>query len=291
MSKLENVLDSGEFVLTCELNPPKGTDLTALFDKAERLRGLVDAFNLTDSHAAHMAMAPLAVAHLLLDRGVEPILQTTTRDRNRIALQGDLLAASALGIQNVVFMGGDPPSNGDHPDAKAVFDVYSSLMLQAASDLEKGTDMAGNPLSGTPHFCIGAVTNPGARDLGEEIMRMGEKIDAGARFFQTQAVYDADAFEDFAKAAAQYTVPILAGIIPVKSVQQAMYMNAHVPGIHVPEAIVAELDAAEDKISTGVEIAARTIKRLDGMCQGLHIMAMGLEARIPTLLREAGIER
>ena len=291
MSKLENVLDSGEFVLTCELNPPKGTDLAALFDKADRLKGLIDAFNLTDSHAARMAMAPLAVAHLLLDRGVEPILQTTTRDRNRIALQGDLLGASALGVENVVFMGGDPPSNGDHPDAKPVFDVYSSLMLKAASDLEKGKDMAGNPISGAPHFCIGAVANPGARDLDEEIMRMGEKIDAGARFFQTQAVYDAHTFERFARAAEQYPVPILAGIIPMKSVQQANYMNAHVPGIHVPDTVIAELDRAEDKISTGIDIAARTIKHLDGMCRGLHVMAIGLEAHIPALLQKAGIER
>ena len=291
MSKLETVLSSGEFVLTCELNPPKGTDLGPLFDKADGLKSLVDAFNLTDSHAARMAMAPLAVAHLLLDRGAEPILQTTTRDRNRIALQADLLGASALGIENVVFMGGDPPTTGDHPDAKPVFDVYSSLMLRAASDLEQGKDMAGNPISGRPHFCIGAVANPGARDLGEEVMRMGEKIDAGARFFQTQAVYEPASFERFAKAAEQYTVPILAGIIPVKSVKQAQYMNAHVPGIHVPDSVVRELETSDDTLSTSIAIAARTIGELDGMCQGLHIMAIGWEAHIPELLGKAGISR
>ena len=164
MSNLVKVLDSGKFVVTCELNPPKGTDLDPLFEKAERLKGLIDAFNLTDSHAARMAMTPLAVAHLLLDRGVEPIVQITTRDRNRIALQGDLLGADALGVHNVVFMGGDPPTAGDHPDAKPVFDVYSSLMLRAATSLENGKDMAGNPISGAPHFCIGAVVNPGAQD-------------------------------------------------------------------------------------------------------------------------------
>ena len=291
MSKLETVLSSGAFVLTCELNPPKGTDLGPLFHKADELKGLVDAFNLTDSHAARMAMAPLAVAHLLLDRGAEPILQTTTRDRNRIALQADLLGASALGIENVVFMGGDPPTTGDHPDAKPVFDVYSSLMLRAASDLEQGKDMAGNPISGRPHFCIGAVANPGARDLGEEIMRMGEKIDAGARFFQTQAIYEPASFERFAKAAEQYTVPILAGIIPVKSVKQAEYMNAHVPGIHVPDSIIRKLQASDDTLSTSIAIAARTIRELDGMCQGLHIMAIGWEAHIPELLGKAGIYR
>lgn len=291
MSKLENVLDSGEFVLTCELNPPKGTDLVALFEKADQLKNVVDAFNLTDSHAARMAMTPLAVAHLLVDRGLEPILQITTRDRNRIALQGDLLGADALGVHNVVFMGGDPPSTGDHPDAKPVFDVYSSRMLQAASALQAGTDMAGNPISGKPHFCIGAVVNPGAPDLGEEIMRMGEKIEAGASFFQTQAVYELASFERFAQAAAQFSVPVLAGIIPLKSSKQARYMNARVPGINVPEAIIQEIGNAGDGTAASLAIAARTIRALDGMCQGLHIMAIGWEAYIPELLRQAGVQR
>jgi methylenetetrahydrofolate reductase (NADPH) len=291
MSKLEKLLETGEFVITCELNPPKGIELEPLFRKADRLKDTVDAFNLTDSHAARMAMTPLAVAHLLLDRGAEPILQVTTRDRNRIALQADLLGASALGVNNVVFMGGDPPTTGDHPDAKPVFDVYSSLMLRTATALERGRDMAGNPISGTPHFCIGAVVNPGARDLGEEIARMGEKIDAGARFFQTQAVYEPDAFERFARAAAHYPVPVLAGIIPLKSAQQAEFMNAHVPGIDVPETVVKEIDAADDKVAASLEIAARTIRALDGMCRGVHIMAIGWEEHIPRLLDEAGVQR
>ena len=291
MSSFEQVLESGRFVLTCELNPPKGTDLVALFEKADRLRNIVDAFNLTDSHTARMAMTPLAVAHLLVDRGLEPILQITTRDRNRIALQGDLLGADALGVHNVVFMGGDSPATGDHPDAKPVFDVYASLMLKAATSLQAGTDMAGNSLSGKPHFCIGAVVNPGAPDLDEEIMRMGEKIDAGASFFQTQAVYQPAAFERFARAAAQFPIPILAGIIPLKSVQQAEYMNAHVPGITVPDAIIREIGDADDRVVASLAIAARTIRALDGMCQGLHIMAIGWEAYIPTLLEQAGIER
>ncbi|TFH47888.1 MAG: methylenetetrahydrofolate reductase [Lysobacterales bacterium] len=291
MRKLENVLDSGEFVLTCELNPPKGTDLVALFEKADQLKNVVDAFNLTDSHAARMAMTPLAVAHLLVDRGLEPILQITTRDRNRIALQGDLLGADALGVHNVVFMGGDPPSTGDHPDAKPVFDVYSSRMLQAASALQAGTDMAGNLISGKPHFCIGAVVNLGAPDLGEEIMRMGEKIEAGASFFQTQAVYELASFERFAQAAAQFSVPVLAGIIPLKSIKQARYMNARVPGINVPEAIIQEIGNAGDGTAASLAIAARTIRALDGMCQGLHIMAIGWEAYIPELLSQAGVQR
>ena len=291
MSNLEKALASGQPVITCELNPPKGTDLGPLFAKADALKGRVDAFNLTDSHAARMAMTPLAAAHLLLDRGAEPILQITTRDRNRIALQGDLLGAHALGVHNVVFMGGDPPSVGDHPDAKPVFDVYSSLMLKAASSLQAGEDMAGNSLSGNPRFCIGAVVNPGADDLGEEIARMGEKIAAGASFFQTQAVYSVADYERFVKASEQYRVPVLAGIIPLKSVRQAEYMNANVPGIRVPEDVMRELADATDPLATSLAIAARTIEALDGMTGGVHIMAIGWEHHIPTLLQQAGMDR
>ena len=291
MSKLEQLLDSGAFVVTCELNPPKGTNLEPLFEKADRLGRVVDAFNLTDSHAARMAMTPLAAAHRLLDRGAEPIVQMTTRDRNRIALQGDLLGAAALGIENVVFMGGDPPTTGDHPDAKAVFDVYSSLMLEAVASMQRGRDMAGNVLAGAPHFCAGAVVNPGAEDLDGEIARMGEKIDAGARFFQSQAIYDPAVFERFARAAAQFDVPVLAGIIPLKSVDQARYMNARVPGIHVPDAVVREIAEADDKQAAGIAIAARTIEALEGLCRGLHVMAIGWEEHIPELLAKAGVAR
>jgi 5,10-methylenetetrahydrofolate reductase len=236
-------------------------------------------------------MTPLAAAHLMVDRGLEPILPITPRARNRIALQGDLLRADALGVHNVVFMGGDPPTTGDHPDAKPVFDVYSSQMLQAARSLQAGHDMTGNPISGTPHFCIGAVVNPGATDLDEEIARMGEKVEAGASFFQTQAVYDAAAYERFAKATAQFPVPVLAGIIPLKSVKQAEYMNTRVPGITVPDTIVREIGAAGDRVAASLAIAARTIDALDGMCRGLHIMAIGWEAHIPALLDQAGIRR
>lgn len=291
MSRLENVLASDKLVITCELNPPKGVDLEPLFAKADALKGHVDAFNLTDSHAARMAMSPVAAAHLLLDRGAEPIVQITTRDRNRIALQGDLLGASALGVHNVVFMGGDPPTTGDHPDAKPVFDVYSSMMLEAATSLQNGEDMAGNPVSGAPRFCVGAVVNPGARDLDGEITRMGEKIAAGARFFQTQAVYDAAVFERFVKAAEQYAVPVLAGIIPLKSASQAGWMNEHVPGIRVPEPLIAEMAAAEDRVAASLDIAARTIRALDGMCRGLHVMAIGWESHVPALLQQAGVAR
>jgi len=164
-------------------------------------------------------------------------------------------------------------------------------MLKAATALQAGTDMAGNPISGKPRFCIGAVVNPGAPDLDEEIMRMSEKIDAGASFFQTQAVFEPAVFERFAAAAAQFPIPVLAGIIPLKSVDQARYMNAHVPGIRVPDAIIREIGDADEPLAASLAVAARTIRALDGMCQGLHVMAIGWEAHIPALLEQAGVKR
>ena len=288
MSKLKQAFDAGKFVVTSELNPPKGTDLSALFEKADALKHKIDGFNLTDSHSARMSVAPIAVAHLLLDRGVEPIMQMTARDRNRIALQSDMLAASLLGIGNLVFMGGDPPTVGDHPEAKPVFDLVSVPALKAARSLMNGADMMGNALKGeAPSFCLGAVVNPGAPKLEEEIERMAGKIEAGAMFLQSQAVYDAASYEKFASLAAEYDVKILAGIIPIKSVKMAHYLNDNVPGIHVPENIIKEIADASDAVAASIEIAARTIRQIRSMCQGVHMMAIGWEEHIPAILEQA----
>lgn len=286
VSKLAQAIESGRFVVTSELNPPKGTDLSPLFERAEMLRGLVDAFNLTDSHAARMSIAPMAVAHLLLDRGIEPIMQMTSRDKNRIALQGDLLGASALGVHNIVFMGGDPPKIGDHPDAKPVYDVLSAELLGIAHGLQLGTDMAGNALSGAPNLFLGAVVNPGAPDLATEIDKMKAKVDSGAQFLQSQAIYDPAKFEKFMDAAQGIDVAILAGVILLKSAKMARYMNRNVPGIDVPEHLIAEIDEAEDKGRKSVEIAAHIINEIRPMCQGVHIMPLGWEAQIPRVLEE-----
>ncbi|MGI9302857.1 MAG: methylenetetrahydrofolate reductase [Gammaproteobacteria bacterium] len=283
MPKLAEALDSGRFAVTSELVPPKGVDLEPLFAKADSLKDSVDAFNITDSHSARMCISPLAVSHLLLDRGVEPILQMTTRDRNRIALQSDLLGAAALGIPNVVVMGGDPPKSGDHPDAKPVFDLFASQLISAANGMRDGHDMNGNELAGKAEFCLGAVVNPGTSDLPTEIMRMGEKADAGARFFQTQAVYDPAAFERFADELAKENrnTAVLAGIILLKSEKMAKYMNDHVPGVDIPDALVEEIATAEDRKRAAVDIAVRTIEAIEPMCQGVHLMAIGWEDLIP----------
>ena len=190
MSTLSNALHSSEFVVTSELTPPKGLDLAPLLEKAALLKPYVSAINLTESHAARMAMDPVAVGHLMLDQGVEPIVQMTSRDKNRLAIQASILGACALGISNLVFMGGDPPKNGDHPDAKPVFDLFASQLLEAVRALNNGADLNGNTLNQHTEIFAGAVVNPGATDPDAEIENLHRKIDGGAEFFQTQAVYD-----------------------------------------------------------------------------------------------------
>lgn len=283
-SNLRGKISSGQFIVTSELTPPKGTDLGALYAGAEQLVGSVDAVNITDSAGARMAACPLAVATLLAQHGMEPIMQMTARDRNRIALQGDMLGAQLLGIKNLVVMGGDPPKNGDHPEAKPVFDLFASDILKAAASLNNGTDMMGNELKGSTSLYLGAVVNPGADDLDGEIQRMEDKINAGAQFFQTQAVYDVERYVEFAKRVAKYDVAFLAGIIPLKSKGMANFLNEKVPGITVPDDLIDEIDSAADKEATAVDIAARIVSAVKPHCQGVHMMAMGWDHLIPAII-------
>ena len=288
MSSFADAIRSGKFLVTAELNPPKGTDLSDMMKKAELLRDYVDAFNLTDSASAIMTMAPVAAAARLNEAGFEPILQVTSRDRNRIAVQGDLLANSALGVTTMVCMGGDPPGAGDHPDAKGVFDLDTLALLRTATAMNTGKDYMGHDLKGATNYCVGAVCNPGADDLDKEVARMAEKVESGATFFQTQAVYE-PAFAKFMERARQFDAPIIAGFIILKSGNMARRLNETLPGVSVPQALIDEMDAAEDKSAKSIEIAARVIKEVKGMCRGVHIMAIGWENRIPRILDAAGI--
>ena len=289
MSKFSEKLDSEKFLVTCELNPPKGVELGPLYEKAEMLGSRVDAFNVTDSAGSLMTMAPIGAAHLLQDKGVEPILQITCRDRNRLALQAELLAAHALGVSNLLCMTGDPPGGGDHPEAKAVFDLDGIELLRVASSLQSGRDFAGNDLKGAPSFCVGAVVNPGAPDLDVELRRMENKIESGAVFFQTQAIYDAGEFEKFMKKAGRFDVPILAGLIVLKSAQMARNLNANLPGVSVPDDIIRDMDQAESRAEKSVDISARIVSEVRQMCRGVHIMAIGWEHQVPSILDAAGV--
>ncbi|MBI4353669.1 MAG: methylenetetrahydrofolate reductase [Candidatus Omnitrophica bacterium] len=277
------------FLVTMEVNPPKGTDLSEILAAVEQVRGLVDAINVTDGSGAIMRACSLAVAKRVLDAGVDPILQMTCRDRNRLALQADLLGASILDIRNVLLLTGDDPKAGDHPEAKPVFDMNSATLMQVAKGLGEGKDMAGKELTGMPRFCIGAAADPGAKDLDVEMQKFKAKIDGGAQFFQTQAVFDAEALRRFMERARAFGRPVLAGILLVKSAKMARYMNEHVWGIHVPEPIIVRFEQAADKRKECVVVTTELIRAVRGIADGIHLYALGWEDLVPEILQASGV--
>jgi len=280
---------SGKFVITAEVGPPKGVDIQEMLDDAELMRERVDAINVTDQQSSVMRLGSLATCRLLKERNLEPVFQMTCRDRNRIALQSDLLSAYVLGIENVLCLTGDFIALGDHPQAKAVFDLDSVSLLQAARTLEQGQDLAGQELTGVPRFCLGAVVSPGADPLEPQLIKMEKKVEAGAQFFQTQAVYEPESFEKFMKAVEYLKVPVFVGIVLLRSAAMARFMNRNVAGVHVPDNLIEEMNRAENRAQKSVEIAARLIKEMKPLCQGVHIMAIGWEKRVPEVLDATGI--
>ena len=288
---LQPLFEAGKFVITTEVGPPKGTDVTEIEEAAELLRGRVDAANVTDQQSSVMRLGSLPVCHMLKRRGLDPVFQITCRDRNRLALQSDLLNAWVLGVENVLAITGDLPALGDHPQAKPVYDLDSVQLLEVIGKLNGGHDMAGNELKGKPSLFPGAVVNPGANTeaaLELQIIKMEKKIEAGARFFQTQAIYEPELFAKFMKRVEGFRVPVLAGIIPLKSAGMARFMNKNVAGVFVPDGLIERMADAEDRVQTGIEIAAELIKQLKDMCQGVHIMAIGWEKKVPLVLDAAG---
>lgn len=289
---LKPLLEAGKFVITAEVGPLKGADTTEISEVAQLLRGRVDAANVTDQQSSVMRLGSLATCHLLKEEGLDPVFQVTCRDRNRLALQSDLLSAWALGIENVLAITGDLPSLGDHPQAKPVYDIDSVQLLWVIKRLNEGYDMVGNELKGKPNFFPGAVVNPGADTEAAfelQLIKMEKKIEVGAKFFQTQAIFNVDTFAKFMKRVEGFNIPILAGIIPLKSAGMARFMNKNVAGVSVPEELIDQMAKTEDKVRTGIEIAANIIKELKGMCQGVHIMPIGWEKRVPAILDAAGL--
>jgi len=283
-------IKSGKFLITSEIGPPKGIETKTILEDAELIRGRVDAINVTDLQSSVMRLGSLAVCVLLKQKGFEPIYQLTCRDRNRLALQSDLLSAASLGIENVLILTGDHPALGDHPEAKPVFDLDSVQLLQVAKRLTEGFDMKGNKLEGLPpKFCLGAVVNPGADPIEPQIIKMEKKLEAGAEFFQTQAVYDLKVFENFLKKIKHLKTTILAGIVLLKSAGMARYMNKNVAGVYVPEDLIKEMEEAKNKVEKSVEIASRLIKELKNMCQGIHIMPIGWDKVVPKVLDAVGL--
>ena len=277
------------FIVTSELTPPKGPDYKDALKAAENMTPFVDAINVTDGQSAVMRMGSLALCRLLADRGIEPVFQLTCRDRNRIALQSELLNAHGLGIRNVLCLTGDHVALGDHPDAKQVFDLDSVSLIWAVQRLNKGFDMRENALNGATEFCAGAVVNPNASPIEPQLLKMQRKIQAGARFFQTQAVFDVSKLEPFVDLAKKMNVPLMVGILLLKTPAMARYLNDHVSGIHVPEELIAELEKSSEPTKTGVEIAARMIKESKELTQGVHIMTGGREELVKEILEMASM--
>lgn len=286
---LREKLASGQFAVTCEVGPPKGVDIEEMKENAELVKEKVDAANVTDIQSSVMKLGSLTSCFLLKQWGLEPIFQMTCRDRNRLALESDLLNAHVMGLENVLCLTGDHVALGDHLDAKPVFDLDSVSLLAAATGLEQGVDLGGNELKGAPSFFLGATVTPAAEPLEPQIIKMEKKVKAGAQFFQTQAVYEPEKFEEFIKAVKYLNVPVLVGIVVLRSVGMARFMNKNVAGITVPESLIEEMAEAEDKAKKSIEIAARLIDEMKGMCQGTHIMAINMEDRVPAIVDAAGL--
>ncbi|MFC2018871.1 methylenetetrahydrofolate reductase [Chloroflexota bacterium] len=292
-SLFEEKLGSGEFVVTTEIGPSKGTDTAEVVHHIDLLKDRVDAINVTDHQSSVMRFPSLGGCLLVKERGGEPILQMTCRDRNRLALQADLLLAYSRGITNVLCLTGDSVDVGDHKEAKPVFDLDSVQLLKMIRTLESGTDIVGNELKGTPAFCIGASVHPEADFIEPQLVKFDKKVSAGAQFFQTQGIFDLASLRRFMQYASQFDVKILAGIIVLASAGMARYMNNFVPGIIIVQDIIDELAAMEKGkgLQKGIEIAARFIKtiREENLCHGVHIMAVGNEAVVPDILEAAEV--
>jgi len=292
MTKLKEALSANKFVITSEVGPPKGINIGKDLDQAEQLKDRILAFNVTDLQSAVMRFGSLATCRLLFERGMEPILQMTCRDRNRLALQSDLLSAYGLGIENVLCLTGDHQQLGDHQEGKGVFDLDSVQLLEAAKTLQQGRDMAGHELDGSPEFFLGAVATPEADPLELHIIKLRKKINAGAKFFQTQAVYDTEKFKQFSDQVSELNVPVIAGLVILKSAGMARFMNENVAGVNVPEQFIEELQQDKQKTKsgrTGIEITVRIINEIKDYCNGIHLMALGWEDKIPAILDEAGM--
>ncbi len=292
-SAFKKALDSGKFVVTSEVAPLKGTHMEKFIHHVELLKDKVDAMNVTDHQSSVMRYPSLGGALLVKEHGGEPILQMTCRDRNRLALQADLLFAHSRGIHNVLCLTGDSVMLGDHKTAKGVFDLESSQLLRTIRTMERGKDLAGNDLDGGIRMCAGAIVTPEADPIEPQLIKFEKKIEAGAEFIQTQAVYDMDNFTSFMEYARQFDVKILAGIILLTSAGMARFMNKNVAGVMVPQALIDEMASAPKggALKKGIEIAGRMIRQIkaEQLCDGVHIMAIGKEEVVPDIMAAAGL--
>ena len=284
-------LRSGKFIITAEISPPKGVDTGGILKEAGLVKDIVDAINVTDNQRAVMRMSPLAACSVLSREGYETIMHMTCRDRNRLALQSEMLGASALGINNILVMSGDYPTKGDHAGAKPVYDMDSVQLLGLIQKLNAGYDFSGNRLEGGTGFCAGAVANTEINEL--MLIKLRKKIKAGAAFIQTQAVFDTGRFCEFMDTIEPVLrngrIKVIAGIIPLKSEKTALFLKSNVAGIRIPDDIIRRMRIAKNPEACGLEIAAELIGELRGKCGGIHIMPVGSHENTARILETAGI--
>lgn len=295
-TNLEKVLRSGAFAVTAEIGPPKGAVAAVVKRKADLLKGSCDAYNVTDNQTAIVRMSSLAGCVMLKEAGLDPVMQIVVRDRNRIALQSDVLGAVALGIGNFLCLSGDHQRFGNHPQAKGVFDIDSIQLIQTLKNLrDEGRFISGDEVNGEMPLFIGAAANPFADPVDFRVARLAKKVRAGADFIQTQAVYDVERFATWMKGVRQLglhkEVFILAGLIPPKSIGMARYMKDYVPGIHVPDEIIERLENADDVKEEGVKITLELIEALEEIegVSGIHLMAVNWEEAVPGIVAKAGL--
>lgn len=293
-SNLENVLAAGHFAVTAELGPPKGTSRRAVERKAEMLRNAVDAVNLTDNQTAITRMCSLATSVIVRQAGLDPVMQITCRDRNRLAIQADVLGASALGVKNILALSGDHQRFGNHPMAKNVYDLDSLHLLQTLAIMrDEGKFQSGDTFQGQLPLFVGAAANPYGDPFEFRVFRLAKKIRAGAEFIQTQAVFNVPKFAEYMRLVCEMGLDkkayILAGVIPMKSVGMARYMRDYVAGVDVPTELVTRMENAKDSKEEGVKICLEIIEQLVAMpgVHGIHIMAVGWEEIVPTIVQEA----
>jgi methylenetetrahydrofolate reductase (NADPH) len=297
-SNLEKILKSGQFAFTGELGPPRGADITEVREKAQFLKGNVDSVNITDNQTAMVRMASWAASLVLIQEGLEPNYQMVCRDRNRLAMQSDLLGGSALGIRNMLCLSGDHAKFGDHPDARGVFDIDSIQLISMVKKMrDEAKFQSGQDLHGAPKFFIGAAANPFADPFEWRVHRLAKKIAAGADFIQTQCIYNMEKFREFIRLANEEglteKVYILAGVTPMKNVGMAKYMKNKVPGMDVPDEIIKRLQGVEkSKVAQeGINIACEQIEEFKTMkgVHGVHMMAIEWEHMVPEIAAQAKV--